>query len=181
MGTWQPQHPRLLVSRAPRDVFPDILLKMFSIHKVGSIGACEVFASLKLWSCHDALAQEHAPPLNSSAKSIKDRDQGQDRSITYLKEKQEHQHRIGPSLAQRRVNSWDSVGKVPATKEQGLETRSPEPTKPGEDTFLESQHMEAETGESLRVTGQTAQPINDLDQSMSQAQTLSQKIHQRSN
>lgn len=116
------------------------------------------------------------PPLNSSANSIEDRDQRQDKSITYLKKKQEHQHRVGLSPAQGRVNSWDSVGKVLATKEQGLEIRSPEPTKPGEDTFLESQHMEAETGESLKITGQPTQPVNDP-----QAQTLPQKIHQRSN
>lgn len=54
---WQPQQPGLLVSRMPWDALPDILLKMFPIHKVGSIGSWEVFASLKLWPCHNALAQ----------------------------------------------------------------------------------------------------------------------------
>lgn len=48
-----------------------------------------------------------------------------------------------------------------ATKEQGLEIRPPEPTKPGEDTFLESQHREVKTGESLKITGQKTLPINE--------------------
>lgn len=80
---------------------------------------------------------ECAPPLNLSAKSI-DRNQGQDERITYLKEKQEQQHTVGLSVAQRRLHGCDSVGKILTPKEQGFEIRYSEPTKPGEDTVLES-------------------------------------------
>lgn len=128
------------------------------------MGAREVLASLELQSCHDALARRLCASPQFLCQVHRQRPGTG----------QEHRIPAGeagtPEYGRTESSTKMSEQVRPATEEQEFKIRSPEPTKPGEDSFLESQHREAETGESLKITGQQALPINEP-----QAQTLSQK------